>query len=95
MRRAAKVDGNHSEIIKALRQIGASVADTSRIGQGFPDAVVGFRGKNFMLEIKNGELSPCRRKLTEDEKLFHERWCGSVHVVECVEEAINVVMGTM
>lgn len=95
MRRAAKVDGNHSEIIKALRQIGASVADTSRMGQGFPDAVVGFRGRNFMLEFKDGRLSPSRRKLTEDEKRFHEGWCGSVHVVDCVEEAINVVMGTM
>lgn len=57
MRRAAKVDGNHSEIIKALRQIGASVADTSRIGQGFPDAVVGFRGRNFMLEFKGKQPS--------------------------------------
>lgn len=91
MRRAARVDGNHSEIIKALRQIGASVADTSRMGQGFPDLVCGFRGNNFLIEVKNDKQPPSKRQLTADEKRFHDGWCGSVHVVESAEQAIKLV----
>lgn len=91
MRRAAKVDENQSEIVKALRKLGASVADTSRMGQGFPDLVCGFRGNNYLIEVKNEKQPPSKRKLTDDEKRFHDGWCGSVHVVETVEQAINLM----
>jgi hypothetical protein len=47
MKRAAKVDINQKEIVAYLRKIGASVAVMSAVGQGFPDLVVGWRGRKI------------------------------------------------
>ena len=91
MRRAARVDSNQKEIVQALRKAGASVAHTHTIGQGFPDIVVGHRGKNLLLEIKDGSLTPSRRKLTEDEYEFHEAWRGQINIVESVEDALGLL----
>lgn len=86
MRRAAKVDENQPEIVKALRQIGASVAVTSQLGAGFPDLVVGLRGETFLLEIK----TPAGR-MTHDEIEFMSEWRGHYMVVRNVEQAIDAV----
>ena len=88
MRRAAKVDANQAEIVEALRGIGCVVEPLHFVGSGFPDIVVGFRGVNYLFEIKNPEYS-C--KLTKDEQEWHDEWRGQVHVVRSVEEAIECV----
>ena len=67
MRRAARIDRNQPDIIKALRYAGATVQPTHTLGKGCPDLLVGFRGENFLLEIKDGRKSPSHRKLTNDE----------------------------
>lgn len=90
-RTAARIDSNQPEIIQALRKVGASVAPTHMVGQGFPDIVVGFRGINHLLEIKDGEKSRSRRKLTEDEKDWHLTWQGEVRIVESVSEALKAI----
>ncbi|HJP47915.1 hypothetical protein [Acinetobacter venetianus] len=46
MRRAAKIDANQTEIVKALRKFGASVQSLASTGKGCPDLLVGFRGMN-------------------------------------------------
>jgi len=89
VRRAAKVDANQPDIVKALRAIGATVAVTSTVGQGFPDICVGFRGRNFMIEVKDGRKPPSERRLTPDQVDFHAAWRGEVVVVESVEQAIE------
>lgn len=92
-RRRAKVDDNQPEIVAALRKIGATVTSTAGIGKGFPDLAVGYRGVNYFFEVKDGNKPPSARRLTPDELAWHELWRGSVHVVESVEQALNVVMG--
>jgi len=87
----AKVDDNQAEIVKALRAIGATVLHTHQLGQGAPDIVCGYRGVNYMLELKDGKKPPSARKLTPDELKWHGEWRGKAHVVESVQEAINVV----
>ena len=52
MLRAARTDANAREIDKALVKLGATIAKTDSAGSGFPDRVIGFRGKNFLLEYK-------------------------------------------
>ena len=89
--RARRVDDNQSDIIKALRAIGCTVADTSGAGNGFPDIVAGRFGINYMIEIKDGKKSKSRRSLTRAQELFHETWRGQIVVVESIEEAIQVV----
>lgn len=91
MRRAAKVDRNQSEIVQALRDAGASVHPCHAAGQGFPDLAVGFRGKNYLIEVKDGALAPSDRKLTPAQKEWHGGWKGHVAVVSSVEEALAVI----
>ena len=90
MRRAARIDDNQNSIVSKLRQIGCSVAITSAVGKGFPDIVVGYKGRNFMFEIKDGSKPPSSRKLTKDEQKWHDEWRGNVHVVECFEDCLEV-----
>ena len=91
MRRAAKVDNNQTEIVAALRKIGATVQPLHAVGQGCPDILVGWRGMNTILEIKDGKKPPSARKLTEDQEKWHAAWRGQVTVVETVEQAIEAV----
>jgi hypothetical protein len=52
--RRGKVDANQPAIIKSLRRCGASVVDLHAIGGGVSDLLVGFRGENYLLEVKTG-----------------------------------------
>lgn len=74
MRRAARTDANHGPILAALRSLGALVVDTSHVGQGFPDALVVWRGRCLPVEIKDGSKPPSRRKLTPAQTVFHAEW---------------------
>lgn len=91
MRKRARGDANQTEIVSGLRRIGASVAITSQLGDGFTDLVVGWRGLNFLFEVKNPAQPPSKRKLTDDEQDFHDSWRGQVHVVESVEDALAIM----
>ena len=73
MRRAAKVDDNQKDIVKALRAIGATVRIVTQ-GEGIPDLLVGFRGHTVLMEVKDGNKPPSARKLTEAEQKFFEEW---------------------
>jgi hypothetical protein len=92
MRRIAKTDRNHAEIVKAFRQCGMSVKDASAVGKGFPDLVIGFRGLNFLVEVKDGDLTPGNRRLTADQETFHAAWAGQICVALSVEDAIAKVV---
>lgn len=81
MRRKAKVDTNQSDMVKALRFVGASVFVASHIGDGFPDLVVGWRGRNFLIEVKTAT-----GKLTDEQKHFASRWQGSYYVCRDVSD---------
>ena len=94
MRRAARADDNQPAIVEALRQCGATVAITSKLGGGYPDLTVGYRGVTFMMELKDGDKSPSERKLTPAEEKFHREWRGGpLHVVNSVREALQVIEG--
>lgn len=93
MHRAAKADANQTEIVKALRQMGASVQHLHTLGKGCPDLLVGWRGVNILLEVKDGEKVPSKRRLTPDEQEWHERWRGQVAIVESVEDAVALLNG--
>jgi hypothetical protein len=91
LRRRAKIDTNQPEIVKALRQVGASVSTLHRVGEGCPDLLVGYRGDNFLLEVKDGKKVPSKRKLTEDEKVWHGLWRGKVSIVESELDALAAI----
>lgn len=94
MRRAAKVDANQACIIKALRQIGASVQPLHTVGGGVPDLLVGYRGKNTLLEVKDGGKVKSARKLTDEQIEWITAWRGKVRVVENLNQAISAITET-
>lgn len=88
MRRAAKVDANHAEIVAALRKIGCKVTSLAAMGGGVPDLLVYFRGRLMLIEVKR----PGGGKLTPDQAKWHAEWAGAlVFVVRSPEEAIAAV----
>lgn len=91
MRRRAKIDANQPEIVKALRDMGATVQSLAAIGKGCPDLLVGHKGRNVLLEVKDGSRKPSERQLTRDEAVWHLSWKGQVWVVQTPEGAVAMV----
>lgn len=91
MRRAAKVDRNQAEIVEALRRVGATVEPLHQVGKGCPDLLVGFRGRNILIEVKDWKQPPSGRKLTPDQVEWHAGWKGQVAMVEDVDAALAVI----
>lgn len=91
MRRASKADANQPAIVDALRRAGASVQPLHAVGSGCPDILVGFRGVNLMVEIKDGNKPPSARRLTPDQVVWHDAWRGQVIVVKSVDEALTAI----
>ena len=88
-RNRGRKDNNQRGIEKALGQIpGVTFHDTSGQGRGFPDLVVGYRGKTFLFEIKNEEWSIA---LTKDEKIWHNSWTGHVETVTNLNQILKAI----
>lgn len=92
-RYAAQVDANQAAIVSALRGIGATVAPLHRVGGGCPDLLVGFRGRNLLIEVKDGGKPPSARKLNDLQADWHGGWKGQVAVVEDADAAVAIVLG--
>lgn len=86
MRRAAKVDVNQSQIVAAFRALGCSVKPAHAVGEGFPDLVVGYRGNDYLVEVKTPS-----GKLTPQQEQFRSDWQGSYHVARTTDDVINLV----
>ena len=91
MRLAARKDDNQDEIVAALRAVGATVQTLHQLGRGVPDLLVGWRGVNLLLEVKDGNKIPSKRRLTEDEAKWHDAWRGQVATVNSVDEALALL----
>lgn len=83
-RKAPKRDGNERAIIDALKAVGATVAQID--GTNVPDLVVGYRGVNFLIEVKD-----IGGKLSKGQYEWHEQWLGQRSVVWNIEQALQVI----
>lgn len=103
-RRAAKVDASHAEVRDGLRALGWSVLDTSAVGGGFPDLVVGVGGQLPPFappQLGRGvvcggdnyfvEVKSKGGKLTEDQQELAWTWRGNYIVAETAEEAAAAI----
>jgi hypothetical protein len=87
-----RADANQPQLIRSIRKLpGVSVFLTHTVGKGFVDAVIGFRGVNYLVEIKDPGKSKSRKKLTPDEETFHRNWTGQVAVVETLEDVLKLL----
>ena len=91
VRRAAKIDANQNEIVAILRGCGATVQSLAATGKGTPDLLVGFRGQNWLIEVKDGAKPPSARKLTPDQVDWHGGWKGQVAVCTTADEALFII----
>ncbi len=83
-------DQNEPEIIQALWEMGAICRrlDATLGGEmaGVPDLLVGFEGKNYLLEIKTA-----RGRLNVHQQKFHNSWLGQVDVVRSADELRGIL----
>ena len=90
-RHAKARDANEPEIVEALQAVGATV---ERLDTPF-DLLVGYRGKDFKLEVKvplgkKGGASASR--LTVDQVVFQRTWRGApLYVVRSSREALEAI----
>ena len=85
MRKRAKVDSTHGEIVAAFRQAGWQVLSLATLGNGAPDLLVyGYaptRGRGIhLIEVKRP-----KGKLRHEQELFGARW--PVTVLRSADEA--------
>lgn len=83
---ARRTDTTQAEIAATLIQLGYSVHLTHRVGCGFPDLVVGKRGRDWKIECKSGP----KATYTPDQKRFNSEWKGTPPVrLDSMEDAIK------
>ncbi len=88
MRRALAVDANQPDIVAALRAVGASVEIIGRP----VDLLVGYQGKTWVMEVKDGEKPPSDRAFTEIQAKFFRTWRGGPALkVESIEDALRAI----
>ena len=96
MRRAAKIDANHHEIVAALQQYGCQVQSLAGVGGGVPDLLIlsppdanGVR-RLGLVEIKDGSKPPSHRRRTADQIAWWDRWSGApVGLVTDIQGALR------
>jgi hypothetical protein len=85
MRWAARQDRNQDEIVRAFERLGASVQPIRAIKGGVPDLLVGFRGRNYLVEIK----VPKEGRLSESQKEWREAWRGQMpFIIKTIADVI-------
>ena len=85
---AKRVDENQNQIIHTFIALGASVLNLSRVGQGCPDILVGYKKHSVLCEIKRNEKSA----YTEPQIKFMQNWRGGpVNRIDSVDAAIRLI----
>jgi hypothetical protein len=86
MRRAARRDQNEPAIIKALRDAGATVEQWDKV-----DLVVGFRGRNYLLEVKHPDRTKAHVERLARQADWRRAWAGQACVVTSPTEALQAI----
>lgn len=84
---AARVDTNQHEIAAAAKGLGATVCYLHTVGKGVPDLLIGWRGYNFLVEIKTST-----GKLDELQVEWHDKWRGQAMIIRSAEELTGFLL---
>ena len=83
-----RVDENQKQIIHTFIALGASVLNLSRVGEGCPDILVGYRKHSVLCEIKRDS----KAAYTESQVKFMQGWRGGpVSRIDSVDAAIRLI----
>jgi Holliday junction resolvase len=86
-----RVDANQTELVALYRKLGCSVVSLAAVGAGVPDLLIGCNGITDLAEVKDGDKPPSAQKLTPDQVRWHEKWAGSLRVVNSPDDVIEHV----
>lgn len=89
-RRAARVDDNQSEIVKAFRDLGWYVLIISQL-KNCCDIIVSKNSRTIAIEIKDGKKPPSQRKLSEGEEKFKAEWQGEYALITSIEDILKIM----
>ena len=85
--RAKRVDSNQAAIVDDLRKCGIDVFVASDVGNGFPDLCLGFRNRNWFIEIKTETGTQ-----TKDQIKFEKEWTqGQYSVCRTTEQVLETI----
>jgi hypothetical protein len=93
-RRANRKDANHAAIARLLQQVGAHVIDAAAAPTLGFDLLVVYRGRTYIMEVKDGSKPPCERQLTENERAQQAalaRHGVGYHVVLSEDDALKAI----
>jgi hypothetical protein len=82
--RARRTDSNHSEIAEAFEALGFSVWKVNDV----VDLIIGYGGVSVLVEIKDINKPPSKRRLTPREEKFWSSWKGGIELVESIDDAL-------
>ena len=82
----ARTDKNQEELIKAIQAIGGTVIILAARKKGTPDLLVGFRGVNYLIEVKTD-----KGVLGDAQKQFLRDWRGQVNVARNLEDVLRII----
>ena len=81
-------DANHAEIVNAYERMNCSVRVVADL-PGALDLIVGYRGVDARVEIKDGAKPPSARKLTAAEAEELARWRGRPPEIVCTVDDVH------
>ena len=81
-----RADDNQADIVSDLRRAGCSVCDLHEVGHGCPDLLVTCKGRWLVVEVKDGNKPPSKRKIRDSQRDWHARFPAPVEVWETVED---------
>ena len=88
---SAQRDANEAGIIAALQKAGAGVKKLNDPkASGTPDLLVGFRGVNFLLEVKGS-----KGNFSQEQRWFRDWWPGRKPVVVRTPREALVAIGAV
>jgi Holliday junction resolvase len=87
MRKYARKDKNHDEIVQAFKSAGCSVLSLVGLGNGVPDILVAKAGRTILVEIKASESA----KATDLQTEFASTWRGYIIRVHSAAGALSCI----
>ena len=90
MRRRARKDANHDDVVKELRMAGFSVLETHQLGDDKPDLVVGGYGLTGLVELKPIDCTPdaSEKARAQRQAAYLDAWAGDLAFVASTSEQI-------
>jgi len=82
-RRAAKVDANQPEIVKALRAINGVTVEL-----GMDDLLIGYKGANYWIELK--EVGK-EKQIKPHQAMLAEKWKGQYLITSSLDEILELM----